>query len=265
MKIKPYVYLLFLWSFIGIYGSLQAQEGQPQIIAHRGAWKAQSLPENSIASLQQAIALGCVGSEFDVWLTADGVPVVNHNADYYGLMIEQTSYDSLRTRKHPNGEEIPTLQAYLDAGKGQQNTRLILEIKTSQMSKDRTLTLTQACVEQVQASGMRKMVDYISFDYDAGLKVLELDPGAQVAFLSADLSAPAPMQLQQAGFTGLDYHVNVIKAHPEWLEGARDLGLTTNVWTVNQRSDMAWMQEGQLDFITTDEPETLKEVLEQSK
>lgn len=261
MKNKSCLNLILLCVILWISIPLRAQDTQAKIIAHRGAWKALNLPENSIASLKQAMQLGCTGSEFDVWLTADSVIVVNHDPQFYGLPIETSTYDTLCTLQHPNGETIPTLQAYLEAGKGQQNTRLVLEIKTSQISKARTLALAEACVKQVQASGIADMVDYICFDYDAGLKVIELDPGAQVAFLSADKDAPAPFQLKQAGYTGLDYQIDVLKAHPEWLEGAKDLGLSTNVWTVNTREDMQWMLDAGLDFITTDEPELLKEVL----
>jgi len=49
------------------------------VIAHRGAFKKNGFPENSIASLREAIRLGCTGSEFDVRMTADEVLVVNHD------------------------------------------------------------------------------------------------------------------------------------------------------------------------------------------
>ncbi len=41
------------------------------VVAHRGAFKQNNFPENSIASLQQAVKLGCTGAEFDVWMTVD--------------------------------------------------------------------------------------------------------------------------------------------------------------------------------------------------
>lgn len=49
----------------------------PRIIAHRcgGALA----PENSLAGLERAARLGCRGVEFDVMLTADGVPVLMHD------------------------------------------------------------------------------------------------------------------------------------------------------------------------------------------
>ena len=59
------------------------------VVAHRGAWKKNNFPENSIASLQHAIELKCTGSEFDVWMTADDSLVINHDFAYNKLAIEK--------------------------------------------------------------------------------------------------------------------------------------------------------------------------------
>src|SRR5690606_15259855 len=123
--------------------------------------------QNSIASLKEAIKLGCYGSEFDVWMTRDGIVVVNHDADFYGLPIETSDYATLSKLQHPNGELLPTLEAYLKAGKDQKLTRLVLEIKSSRIDKSRTLELAKKCVEMVRELGVRKLVDYIAFDYEA--------------------------------------------------------------------------------------------------
>ena len=45
---------------------------QPKVVAHRGYWTTEGSAQNSIASLQKAAEIGCWGSEFDVWMTADG-------------------------------------------------------------------------------------------------------------------------------------------------------------------------------------------------
>ena len=102
-----------------------------KVIAHRGAWKAQGHPQNSLASLNEAIRLGCEGSEFDVWMTADEVLVVNHDGDFEGMEIEESTYAQLLTKKLPNGEKIPTLKEYLAEGMKQTGTKLILEFKPS--------------------------------------------------------------------------------------------------------------------------------------
>ena len=47
-------------------------------LAHRGDWR--HAPENTLAALQAALAVpGCDGVEFDVRLSADGVPVLYHD------------------------------------------------------------------------------------------------------------------------------------------------------------------------------------------
>ena len=56
-----------------------------KVIAHRGAWKNTGTPQNSIASLKAAIALGCAGSETDVHMTADSALVINHDPEWGGL------------------------------------------------------------------------------------------------------------------------------------------------------------------------------------
>ena len=60
---------------------------------------------------------------------------------------------------------------------------------------------------------------------------------------------------------GLDYHMGVIKKHPEWIKEAHDLSLKVNVWTVDEVEDMKWLIEQKVDFITTNEPVILQEEL----
>src|SRR5690606_19712489 len=124
---------------------------ETRVIAHRGAWKSQNLPENSIAALEHAIALGCYGSEFDVHMTKDSIPVVNHDPDFMGMDIETSNYADLLSLSLSNGEKIPTLEAYLEKGLEQQGTRLILEIKKAPSGTPRTLELTRKAVAMVKA------------------------------------------------------------------------------------------------------------------
>ena len=61
---------------------------------------------------------------------------------------------------------------------------------------------------------------------------------------------------------GADYHYKVFKKHPEWIKEARELGLKTNSWTVDDTDMMQWLIDQKVDFITTDKPVELKQLLE---
>jgi glycerophosphoryl diester phosphodiesterase len=56
-----------------------APMSRPQLLGHRGARARKSIPENTIASFDQALADGCDGFEFDVRLTEDEEAVVSHD------------------------------------------------------------------------------------------------------------------------------------------------------------------------------------------
>mgnify|MGYP003623357823 CR=1 FL=1 len=109
---------------IFIYGgSLFAQT---KIIAHRGYWDCEGSAQNSIAALQKAHEIGVYGSEFDVWITADGVAIVNHDDSIPCFRIETTRYEQLKDVTLKNGEKIPTLAEYLMEGKKYPDMQLIL-------------------------------------------------------------------------------------------------------------------------------------------
>lgn len=231
------------------------------VIAHRGAWKKNALPENSIASLNEAVRIGCHGSEFDVHMTADSVLVINHDADFLGLHIEKSTYQELLSKKLSNGESIPTLEAYLKAGMKQKTTKLILEIKPSKAGAENDKILTTKVVAMVVKLKAQPWVDYISFSYDILKKVKELQPEANVAYLAGD----APLEkLKQDGFYGADYQYGVYKKG-EWFAKAKELGLTINAWTVNAEPEMKWLLDSKIEFITTNEPEKLFELINSQK
>lgn len=88
----------------------------PPVIGHRGA--AGLAPENTLASFRLAAALGCRMVEFDVRLSADGVPVVFHDdtldrrTDGHGP-VRAHALDRLRALDAGGGEAIPTLAEVL--------------------------------------------------------------------------------------------------------------------------------------------------------
>lgn len=249
MKFNLFSKILFLSSLI--ICSFEANSKNPNsVVAHRGAWKAKNLPENSIASLKYAIQLKCIGSEFDVHMTADDVLVVNHDQTYNGLNIEKVTYKQLLDFKLSNGEKIPTLKDYLNSGKNSY-TRLVCEIKPAS-SVERGRIVAQKVYELVRSMKMDKYVDYISFDYEMLLKIRSLDSKAHLQYLNGTKS---PTELKADKINGADYHFSVFKRNPDWITESKKLGLSLNAWTVNDAKDLDWLIANDFDFITTNEPE----------
>ena len=250
-------YLILLASLIYSFQTM-SQKASTQVIAHRGAWKNTGVPENSIASLQHAIRLGCWGSEFDVHMSSDSVLFILHDHSIQGIHLEKTTAAELKQIKLSNGETLPTLESYLLAGKDQKTTRLILEIKSSDISKERSLALTAKCVQMVHKLNVVSITEYIAFDFDVCKKVKELDPSATVTYLNGDRS---PDELAAAGLDGMDYHDSVFQQHEDWLKISNKKKLITNVWTVNDEETMRWFIDRKVNYITTNEPEKLIELL----
>ena len=75
------------------------------MFAHRGA-RAHA-PENTIEASQLALRLGATGLESDVWVTADGVAVLDHDGEVRRSRFSKCSITAMRRDELP--EHIPTL------------------------------------------------------------------------------------------------------------------------------------------------------------
>lgn len=257
MKKYYLLFLPFLASSCVVTRSFNAA-GNP-VVAHRGAFKKNNLPENSIASLKEAIRLGCTGSEFDIRMTADDTLIINHDPQYNKLDIEKTSYADLIKTPLSNGEKLPTLAEYITAGiAANTTTRLVFEIKPSGISRQRAIAVTDKVIAMVRRFKVQRMAVYISFDYDVCKKVHELEPKAPVQYLNGDI---APAQLRKDGINGADYHYSVFTKNPGWIKEAKDNKIALNAWTVNKKEDMEWLLKEGFNFITTNEPELLLDIV----
>lgn len=228
-----------------------------KVIAHRGYWDTPGSTQNSLVALHRANEVKVYGSEFDVLITADGIPVVNHDNDIQGYIIEKTEYSKLRDLKIKNGETLPTLEQYLIHGKANKNTRLILEIKphSTKEVEDRAV---REIVKMVEALGVKDQTEYISFSFNICKEIVKLNPKAQVAFLGSKVT---PKEIKDAGLTGVDFNYSRFEKNPNLVKECHDLGLTVNVWTVNDPEMMKRLIDLKVDFITTDKPEVLLEIL----
>lgn len=222
----------------------------PEIIAHRGYWNISGSAQNSIKAIEKAQELHLFGTETDVRITSDGVAVLNHDATLNGVNIENSTYEQIRNLTLSNGEKTPTLEQALEQTKRSDKTKLIIEIKTH-ASSSRSIAAAKAAVEAVKAAGLEKMVEYIAFSLEVCEELVRLDSEAMVAYLNGDL---APETLFDKGIKGIDYNIAVLRKNPQWIRSAQALGMTVNVWTVNDIKDIIEMANAGVNYITTDNP-----------
>ena len=232
-------------------------QAQTQIIAHRGFWKTEGSAQNSITALERANQGKFYGSEFDVQVTLDGKLIVNHDSKFQGFVIAETPFSELKKIRLNNGEKLPTLKKYLKEGK-KQEIQLILEIKSHKDKKVENKVASDV-VKMVKKMGLEHQVEYIAFSLNICEQLVKLTPKSEIAYLNGDLS---PAELKEKGINGIDYHLNVLFNHPEWVEEAHKLGMKVNVWTVNKVEDMQKFIDMGVDYITTDHPLELQKLLE---
>jgi glycerophosphoryl diester phosphodiesterase len=114
---------------------------QPPIgFAHRGA-RAHA-PENTIEAFQLALRLGATGLESDVWLTADGQAVLDHDG-VVGRLLRRRPMASVERAALP--DHVPTLaELYEACGTG---FELSLDVKDAAAASEVVATARRAGAE----------------------------------------------------------------------------------------------------------------------
>lgn len=240
--------ILSLFAFLLLAAGVQAQE---HVIAHRGFWDTPGSAQNSRTSLQKAFDLGIYGSETDVWLTTDGHLAVNHDPERGGVVLQKSTWKQCRKLVLPNGEKMAQLPEFLKMLKKSRSvTKLIIEVKPHETAEQDRKAAALA-VKLVRKQGVEDRVEYISFSLECCKELHRLDPAAKVAYLTGELN---PQQIKDLGLTGIDYHIKVLRDHPDWVKQCHQLGLTVNVWTVNDTADITYFHKQGVDYITTNRP-----------
>ncbi len=178
----------------------------PGIVAHRG--DAEHFPENTLPGLEAAWRLGLRYAEFDVQLSADGVPYVIHDASlerttratgdirltHSGQLDGVDAGEPRRFGTHHAGTRLPRLAAVAELMGDFPDARAFVEVKRSSLVHHGHAH----CIEKILATlaGVRDRCILISFDAEAcrlaraagGLPVgwvLDDDPAVQLEALEA--------------------------------------------------------------------------------
>lgn len=232
------------------------------VIAHRGA--AGAAPENTLASINQAIADGADWIEIDVQESRDGEVVVVHDSDFMKLAgdpIKVWEGDLGRLQSIDIGswfdprfkdERVPTLAQVLEIIKDA-NSRLVIELKYYGHDQQ----LEQRVVDLVEAADMADSVAIMSLKLDGVNKLKALRPDWTGGLLAA--TSVGDITRLNADFLA----VNQNMANPAFIRRAHKAGKQVFVWTVNDPLSLShWMSMG-VDGVITDEPAMARKILAQ--
>lgn len=194
-------------------------------LAHRGDWR--EAPENSLAAMRAAIAIpGCDGLEFDVRTSADGVPVLLHDATLARVQHVSAACVTLSAAELA-GHGIPALgevlgaigcDPFLDVELKEPVQRAIdvLELERGRIDDDGTPVLRSAVVS--------------SFDHEI-LRWLAHERPTWPRWLNAyDLSPGTIERAVELGCAAISAEWHAVDA--ESVATARGAGLGVASWTV---------------------------------
>ena len=203
---------------------------RPLLLGHRGARAVKSIPENTIASFDRALADGCDGFEFDVRLTADEEAVVWHDQKVAGFQLSRTM-----------AKEVAQLPRLRDILQRYRDSFLDIELKVKGLERI-TLDL------------------FLRHKPRRGFVVSSFVPGVLKALRAQDATVPLGLicefktQLQLWNELPVQY---VILQHalvePDLIRKIKGAGKKVIVWTVNDPADMQRFAESGVDGIISDD------------
>ena len=227
---------------------------QTQIIGHRGAMG--HAPENTVLSVQKALALDVDGIEIDVFRCQSGEIVVFHDKKLNELTdgkgkIEQKTWAQLQELQVMGSEPIPVLEEIIQLINGR--VRLNIELKGKNTSKG-VFNFMQTAVE----SGRWKMNQlYVSsFDWEELREFRKLTNQFGIAVLTDKNPLDAiPVAHELSAFAINPNHKKLTKDMIKQIQGE---GFEVLTWTVNDTTQIQELTSWGVDAIITDFPDRAK-------
>ena len=211
---------------------------RPLLLGHRGARAVQSIPENTLASFDRALADGCDGFEFDVRLTVDLEAVVCHEAKIGRDKIDRAT-----------AKEVSQLPRLRDVLLRYRDSFLDIELKVKGLE--------------------RTIVDlFLRLKPRKGCVVSSFLPGALKSLRAEDATIPLGLicetktQLRSWSELPISYLIpqyDLLDA--ELIRKVKGAGKKVIVWTVNDPAAMQQSAEWGVDGIISDDTKLLVQTL----
>jgi glycerophosphoryl diester phosphodiesterase len=242
------------------------------VFAHRGG--ARLAPENTMAAIDNGLALGADGIEIDVQLSSDGIPVVIHDptldrtTDRTGPVKQLSAADLARVDAgfrfekdgtHPfrgKGVGIPRLDAVLTKHTG---TRVIIEMKGAEPELARAVgevvRRTDAVDRVCVSSFAQRTVDTLRDEFPELMSGASQEE-ARWALHRSWVRWPWTSERAYAAFQVPEHAGRMRVVSPNFVRHVHREGHVVQVWVVNQPEDVRRLLDWGVDGIISDVPDS---------
>ncbi|MET9399250.1 glycerophosphodiester phosphodiesterase [Kitasatospora sp. NPDC002965] len=225
-------------------------------VAHRG--DPYRYRENTLPSIESALAAGADAVEVDVRLTRDRVPVLLHDATLERLWGDPRALDRVTAEQLDDLGDgqyaVPTLAEALKAAEASPTARLLIDLDDP--------TPAAAAWEAVTGLGAERRVAFCG-PATAMLAVRALAPGAEIALTWKQPRLPVRALLDDLRPHYLNPPFGL--ATPEFTAAAHHAGLAVSTWTADLRRTMRRLRAAGVDSITSNRIAVLRSVLDGSR
>lgn len=235
----------------------------PLVIGHRGA--PDSAPENTLAAFRAALAAGVDGIETDLHASADGVPVLIHDASLDRTTtgagpVSALTFAELRRLDAGGhgfdgrfaGEPIPSLTEALELLAGR--CLLVAEIKQA--------GIADLVIAALRRAGAVRSTMVWSFNLETVSEVRRLEPLLPAAWLTLAVPSDPALLFETVlsrQLSGVSvYHAAIDAA---LVRAARARGLSVYAWTADDPAEQRRLAECDVDAIVSNSPSGLKQAL----
>lgn len=207
---------------------------RPMLLGHRGVRAEKSVPENSLASFDLALAQGCDGFEFDVRLSADGQAVICHDAASHGCEIAASSAEQLA---------LPLLGDVLTRYQGQAFLDIELKVPGLETIAVELLRKTPPARGFVVSSFLPRVLESVH-------ALDEIVPLGLICETRAQLARWIELPVQ---YVIPQYQL----VREDLVSQIKNADRKIFVWTVNNLEDMRRFSKWEVDGVISDNPKLL--------
>lgn len=240
---------------------------RPLAIAHRGY--SGKFPENTCSAFDAALEYPIDGMEFDVQITADGVPIIFHDGNLRRVnkslsMVRYRSAEQMARLDYGRwfdprftGTGMLDLETFLTEYRGRGRLLLELKVEKGRTRQNRRRLLVETVVAQIRAQQAEHNVELLCFDLETLQECHQLAPE-----LPCVLNQSKAVYLPEADFLAA-YSCSIRALNADFVQEVHAGGKPVYCFTINDERRLQQALTAGVNAIMSDHTPWLLEQLAQ--